>query len=1164
MVIHRYRRPAALATSTWVGAPAGIMHELLLLLLVAGKLLAAEAAAPDARAADVHPGHWHPKPPTHLKYWFDGDFVPALQQGITNLGLVVGKPSNTKACGNAFCDPSGGADALTEMQAAFDTYGTPSVAYAEMDCQGCGLGIMDTTSTMPPGPGDHRSYVGLDKNWENNLDAFAARLMQYVVNGSCAGIFICDECMSAGINYTSYDAVVSRFRTHFPRNSAGVGRPIIMANDGMQFWRQVTPTQKLPAGLDYWSFDLYDGFNINASWEVAMVRRTYEAELFPRLNPGQKVFVVPGVFGCVPGGTPGHIIPSMEAQQFELVKKLQLYFDWIKTEPRIAGVHSWHFKNRSHASHSLPRRTYDQPVAVLSALSLPGGETQCGPVKTRPGHLCSSSEFCCESILACMPQRDKQKMGSLCTADPHNPILHAGHCPCAMGAVAFPDLVAEMRRLSPAKSTQSLKADDIPRRQLRGASLGTALSSVTKQQFKGAGVVQSTTTLQNHGPSTLPRNHLKYMTWYDQCRGALWPESATAVATPLVFPDGPACSWNVFATQSQWQNVVSGDTSWSLDMLPMMASLQAKYPHLIGLPSLTNAFTTTDRPLSPLVRDRDNFTEFGWRLVNDTTKNLQSGWETILTKVVSLYRPYLSNRTILGLFVGDEIVGSGDWSFEALDTVSNKLRESLGPTAMLYTNEDDNIDVWDTIPAGLSHISYDDYDNHNTNGTSELERQWEYVHDSIVPRFSHPDQRVFLVPGLFANDPVKCILHLNTTCPLDKQQAQVMDKLVGFIAWSKADVMVAGWKGWHLASYGEGEKATYSQTIGALAMPAVVDMLVGFGQYIINDVGGPDLPPTVRETIVPISGPDDPILLPYSSIVAVQRMTARWPKLLGAHTYPHQSLLGDDLIVVKAQGNSTVWLPPGGWMEMNSARARMTWSGGIHKECPPNTVDYPNASTYFGYCKHRQYTEITHGCFTPQANVVGPTFRNGSLDGFAKEMYVREGAIISTRSGNDNEAIVLNVFPGLCPGVLWRATQFGGDTLKNCQNKTQIGISDTRCPIYGRFPCSTRVGLSGTQHRFNVSQSRRYDKAQNTMAIAVTLDDAELDFGAGRGPGIIVRVMHTSPPAVANVTVATNDMPAVTLGSSCWWLARQGPWWAVVVNASVTLGNSAAVTVYMW
>ena len=49
---------------------------------------------------------------------------------------------------------------------------------------------------------------------------------------------------------------------------------------------------------------------------------------------------------------------------------------------------------------------------------------------------------------------------------------------------------------------------------------------------------------------------------------------------------------------------------------------------------------------------------------------------------------------------------------------------SSGPLPEIYTNEDDNIDAWDVVPKGLSMLSYDDYDNHNNNGSVELSRQW--------------------------------------------------------------------------------------------------------------------------------------------------------------------------------------------------------------------------------------------------------------------------------------------------------------------------------------------------------------------------------------------------------------------------------------------------------
>ena len=79
--------------------------------------------------------------------------------------------------------------------------------------------------------------------------------------------------------------------------------------------------------------------------------------------------------------------------------------------------------------------------------------------------------------------------------------------------------------------------------------------------------------------------------------------------------------------------------------------------------------------------------------------------------------------------------------------VANKLRELVGPLPEIYTNEDDNIDAWDVVPKGLSMLSYDDYDNHNNNGSVELSRQWEYTHDVMLSRM-WPHQRLMLVPGV--------------------------------------------------------------------------------------------------------------------------------------------------------------------------------------------------------------------------------------------------------------------------------------------------------------------------------------------------------------------------------------------------------------------------------
>lgn len=383
---------------------------------------------------------------------------------------------------------------------------------------------------------------------------------------------------------------------------------------------------------------------------------------------------------------------------------------------------------------------------------------------------------------------------------------------------------------------------------------------------------------------------------------------------------------------------------------------------------------------------------------------------------------------------------------------------------------------------------------------------------------------------------------------------------------------------------GESDSVTFMQTLGATLFPAVMEELIGVGRYIIDDVAGPDPPSPPPITIASLSGPSDYRLSPYTSasndtgVGVFRAMATEYPTLLHAQQVLYQFLFGRDIIVVDAaaQREGRVWLPPGGWMEMNCNRARMTWSGGLHKECPPDTLAYPNASRHFTYCQHGQYT-----AWSPPLNFTGQ-HQCGKSRSCATQMYVREGAVIPTTL--PSSMLALKVYPGLCPGIAWRATQFGGPRVKNCQNASAIG-GGSKCPQYGRFPCESII-VNGEKCAINATQVRAYDDSSETMALSVALKRLRGECQTYGRP--VLHFMHTSLPAVRNVSLERqppgdpwkglqdipllSDAPQNGTGSISggWWLAREGPWHVIAVAPPLTLKElsgrvgAARVTVRMW
>ena len=253
------------------------------------------------------------------------------------------------------------------------------------------------------------------------------------------------------------------------------------------------------------------------------------------------------------------------------------------------------------------------------------------------------------------------------------------------------------------------------------------------------------------------------------------------------------------------------------------------------------------------VGDCDNATltrDFGMRILvglaggiftrgeREPKNSLYPDWEAATDAFVDVLKPKIEDGTALGVFMGDEICCSGT-PYANLSSVAGRLRQGLGPAAWIYTNECSEMASWPSIgvngtggvPFGLDAISVDFYDEKNTNGTAEVDKNKKFYREVIFPRL-HPHQQALFVPGIFASDPTHCA-DTGVSCPLDAQAKQIVTKLDGFFQWAKDEARIVGFNPWHFNNRSHPQlKGSYDQRLGAVSMPSVVAKLQEIGTYI--------------------------------------------------------------------------------------------------------------------------------------------------------------------------------------------------------------------------------------------------------------------------------------------------------------------------------------------
>lgn len=380
---------------------------------------------------------------------------------------------------------------------------------------------------------------------------------------------------------------------------------------------------------------------------------------------------------------------------------------------------------------------------------------------------------------------------------------------------------------------------------------------------------------------------LLFLLQYDPC----WPGRPSSLSVPgqglpvpntaaheSLDPFGPACSDDVFFEQRGWHNLLTGPESWGLNMLPTMAHLCTQYGYR-GMPDLSRwaeGLNATDCPRFGLPA---NCTTGGARLdlplQPGPSGALMPEANDTLTRLMQVFEPYFKNQTFVGLFIGDELISSGAWSCQTMAGITGLIK-MINPNVLVYTNEGGH---WpcggpgDKVMSTIDIFSWDAYGNRYC-GAAEVVTVRNQAHE-FYPRM-YPHQKIMLVPGLFATDPVHCLKFHNESCPLDEQEAFIALKLKACVLrlwffliraqlghrtvsvlpacillwrnnshwmrrccysywdWALSDLRVIGFKPYHLASFAEGASPASEQTIGAYAMPNVLPLLVHMGRAIVS------------------------------------------------------------------------------------------------------------------------------------------------------------------------------------------------------------------------------------------------------------------------------------------------------------------------------------------
>ena len=100
----------------------------------------------------------------------------------------------------------------------------------------------------------------------------------------------------------------------------------------------------MPAALDIFSTDIYHTDGELDGWVEAHVRPFYETYIYPRLQPGQQVMLVPGSFGSNVNHYPnGTYVCDKACYDTMCAHDALDFLSWAKADPKVVAIMPWNW-----------------------------------------------------------------------------------------------------------------------------------------------------------------------------------------------------------------------------------------------------------------------------------------------------------------------------------------------------------------------------------------------------------------------------------------------------------------------------------------------------------------------------------------------------------------------------------------------------------------------------------------------------------------------------------------------------------------------------------------------------------------------------------------------------------------------------------------------------